>query len=47
MKNLTGRRLLTLLIEGCERITTPLGKIEFKMLYFLKCSNFIFHYLNR
>ena len=32
-----------LLLRGCEKITTLLSKIEFKMLYFLfKCSNFIF-----
>jgi hypothetical protein len=27
-----------MLLRGCERITTPLGKIEFKMLIFLNLN---------
>jgi hypothetical protein len=35
-----------LFLEGCRRITASLGKIEFKIFYFLKCLNLIFSYLN-
>jgi len=46
MKKKIRRRLTTLFLEGCRRITASLGKIEFKIFYFFKCLNLIFSYLN-